>query len=83
MPKSKTRRRPTPTSQKAPALYPCSHCRTERIVAPLSLLVGLNRQHPVPGLGDALAALVAMCGSDELAAICPGCMCLTTDLDGC
>lgn len=66
-----------------PALWPCSHCRTERIVAPLSLLVGLNRKHPLPGLAEPLAQLVAFAGPDELASICPGCFCITTDLHGC
>ena len=83
MPKSKTRRRPTPKSQQGPALWPCSHCGTERIVAPLSLIVGLNRKHPLPGLAPVLADLVHRVGSEELASVCPGCFCITTDLYGC
>jgi hypothetical protein len=47
------------------------------------MFVGLNRQHPLPGLAMALDAMVSMYGSEALAAMCPGCFCLTTDLYGC
>ena len=66
-----------------PKLWPCSHCGAERIVAPIDLMIGLDRRHPLPGLGAALSELATYAGSTAMAAICPGCMCLTTDLYGC
>lgn len=62
--------------------YPCMHCRSERVVAPLSEMVGFNRRHPVAGLGSALDALCAYVRPETLVAVCPGCMCVTADLNG-
>lgn len=37
----------------------------------------------MPGLDGPLLSLVIAYGPDTLAALCPGCMCFTTDLSGC
>lgn len=52
-------------------------------MAPLCEFLGFQRKRPIPGLDGPLMALVAMFGPNELAALCPGCLCLTTDLNGC
>lgn len=61
-------------------LYPCSHCGTERIVSPVSEMIGFFRAHPLPGILDALEELRSHVGSDGMVALCPGCFCLTSDL---
>jgi len=72
-----TKPRPRPSSTEA---APCGHCGTERIVAPLHILVGLQRAHPLPGFGDVLDALGRWYKPAQLIAVCPGCMCTTADL---
>jgi len=67
-----------------PQLWPCNHCKAERIVAPLSELLGMARKHRMHELVDGLTHLLAHARDrDVMASICPGCFCLTTDLYGC
>jgi hypothetical protein len=47
------------------------------------VLIGFNRKHPLPGLDDALQLLARHAGYEATAAICPGCICITTDIHGC
>ena len=61
-------------------LYPCVHCQTERIVAPVSEFVGIARRHPELQLGPVVDAMRGYVGLDGLMSLCPGCMCMTTDL---
>ena len=61
-------------------LYPCTHCSTERIVAPLSVFVQFSRQHPGHLPGFAFEQLRPICGAEGMVAMCPGCFCITTDL---
>lgn len=63
-------------------LYPCSHCRTERIVAPASEMIHAARalSSRLPGLTDALHGMARAVGPDEMISLCPGCFCITTDL---
>lgn len=70
--------RSRPASAEFP--YPCTHCGTERLVFPLHEFVGFNRRHPMPGLQGVLDSLVRVYGPNQLASMCPGCFCLTTDL---
>ena len=60
--------------------YPCSHCGTERVVSPVSEMIGFFRANPLPGILDALDELRRYVGPDGLVALCPGCFCLTSDL---
>lgn len=64
-------------------LWPCRHCGSERMLAPISVLIGFNRKHPIPGLDEALAMCAGFAGFEATAAICPGCFCVTTDVYGC
>lgn len=71
------------TDRRAGLNWPCHHCGSERILAPLSVLIGFNRKRPLPGLDDALQLLAKHAGYEATAAICPGCICITTDIHGC
>jgi len=61
-------------------LYPCTHCDTERIVAPLSEFVGFARKEPQLGLESVLDSMRAYVGRDGMVSLCPGCFCITSDL---
>ena len=79
-----TRRdRCSPRVRAARELYapPCSHCGTPRIVASLSEFIGIARRQNLRELGDAFAAMSAWYASDDRLSMCPGCMCITGDLD--
>ncbi len=71
-------RKPKP-QREAISLYPCMHCGTERIISPWTMLVGLNRKHPLPGMDEALIELrLHLDSRDDMVGICPGCGCLTS-----
>lgn len=60
----------------------CTHCGTPRIVMPLSIMRGFCRKHA--SLLDLLSALEQMrefYDENDLVTLCPGCFCLTGDLD--
>lgn len=63
-------------------LYPCSHCRTERIVAPVGQLAAFFRAHDLAEFLEVTVQLRAWIGTDGLMSFCPSCFCMTTDLDG-
>jgi len=65
----------------APTASPCSHCGHERTVAALHDFVGLQRRHPIPGMGPVLASLRQLYPLDQLIALCPGCFCITAELE--
>jgi hypothetical protein len=52
----------------------CQDCGGERLVARLSMLVGLNRRHPVAGMEAGLVELGRWHGPDQLVAVCAGCL---------
>lgn len=81
---SKTKRAHRVRPQRDVSIFPCKHCGTERIIAPHSEFVGLNRKHPLPGMAQALRTVRSWLRSDDgLVSICPGCMCITADIHGC
>lgn len=67
-------------AERALKLYPCTHCDTERIVAPRTEFVGFARKHPELGLAPVIEAFRAHVGDDGMIALCPGCFCVTSDL---
>lgn len=80
MASSRTRRTNRLRAERELKLYPCSHCRTERIVAPVSEFVGIARRHPELQLVPVIEAMRQHVGSEGMMALCPGCWCVTSDL---
>lgn len=59
-----------PTTYYAPF---CEECGAQCIVAPLGLLVRLQREHPVEGMTDVLEKMRRIADLEKEISVCPGC----------
>ena len=58
----------------------CSHCGSARQVAAIRELINANKRRPIVGLGRMLVEMKMTYGAERLMAVCPRCMCITSDM---
>jgi hypothetical protein len=59
----------------------CVHCRTQRVILPLGTMIAYEMQNREPFLLGPLLELRMHVGEDTPVSFCPGCGCLTSDVD--
>lgn len=70
----------TRTHNRARHASACGHCGSARMVESIRDLIECNRRRPLPGFGRMILTMKLTYGQQRLVAICPRCMCVTTDM---
>ena len=75
----RTARRPSRSATRDPRR--CVHCRAQRVILPLGTMIGYEMETRHPVLLGPLLELRLTEPDSTLVSFCPGCGCLTTDVD--
>ena len=76
---TRTSHRPTRQATRDPRR--CVHCRTQRVILPLGTMIAYEMQNREAFLLGPLLELRLTESESTLVSFCPGCGCLTTDVD--